>query len=127
MKRILIAVGLSFLGPGLGQIYNKDYKKGVLLLALSTALFLLPLLWMMAKVAPLLPSPTSGPIQQSQIQEVVMAVIQRDKHTLNLISFAFLGLWAYAITQAYFRAREISEAEDPTDSVDPPDPSNGIF
>ncbi len=113
MKRIVIVVLLSLIGPGLGQLYNKEYKKGALLIFLSAALFILPLLWLMAKVAPRLPDPKQTAITQEIVQEAAMKVVGEDKHTLNLISFAFLGFWAYAITQAYFKAKEINAAENP--------------
>ncbi len=75
----------------------------------------------MAKVAPQLPDPKQTPITQAIVQEAAMNVIGQDKHTLNLISFAFLGLWAYAITQAYFKAKELSAAEHPSDETEAPD------
>ena len=109
MKGIVIAVMLSFVGPGLGQIYNKDYRKGAVLLALSTILFFVPMIWLVLKLAPMLPGPEQPPVSQEQVKTVALQVIQSDRHLLNLVSFAFLGLWAYAITQAYFKAREIHE------------------
>lgn len=111
MKRIVVSVLLSFLGPGLGQIYNKDYKKGTVLLALSFALFILPTIWLIKKVAPFLPDPSKGPVSQEMIQNIILQAIGNDRHILNLVSFLFLGVWAYAISQAYFKAKEINEKE----------------
>lgn len=113
MKRIVTAILLSLLGPGLGQIYNKEYKKGILLLLVSTAFFLLPLFWLVSKVTPQLPDPKQQTITQEMVQAAAMKVIGDDRHVLNLISFAFLGIWAYAITQAYFKAKELNGPEEP--------------
>ena len=111
MKRIVTVILLSLIGPGLGQMYNRDYKKGIALIVLSTALFLLPTIWLLRKIAPFLPDPKKEPIDMEKIQLIVLHVIGNDRHILNLITFIFLGLWAYAITQAYFKAKEINEKE----------------
>ena len=106
MKRIVIAVLLSLVGPGLGQFYNRDFKKGILLLIVSAIILLTPAFWIIAKVAPLLPDPQKQMITQPMIQSAMIHVIQENKHSLNLVTFVFLGVWAYSITQAYFKAKE---------------------
>ena len=121
MKRIVIAVLLSLVGPGLGQIYNRDYKKGVIFLILSTVLFFVPTVWLIQKIAPLLPDPSQGAIDQEKVKAVALQVVQSDRHLLNWISFAFLGVWALSITQAYFKAREIQEKSEPTEEDSKPD------
>src|SRR5262245_40320901 len=121
MKRIVIVLLLSLLGPGLGQMYNKEFRKGFMLLFISSALFILRLYWLVGKIAPLLPDPKKTTITPEMVQSAAMAVIGQDKHILNLISFTFLGIWAYAITQAIFKAKEISEAENPQDPAKQPD------
>ena len=113
MARTVTAVILSFLCPGLGQYYNRDYRKGSVILVLTTLLVLLPSIWIVRKVAPLVPDPKKGTISQETIQSAAVQVILENRHLLNVISLVFLGIWAYAITQAYFKAREISEKEKP--------------
>ena len=101
MKKAIIASILSFLGPGLGQIYNREHKKGWALIGSAAVLFFLPSIWIMRSV---------GPVAQSadrlEIQRAVQDAALQHKHALNIITFVFLGLWAYSITQAYFKARE---------------------
>ncbi|MBI2916031.1 MAG: hypothetical protein HYY07_04150 [Elusimicrobia bacterium] len=116
MKRILLSVFLSFIGPGLGQIYNRETKKGVLLLLISSILFLMPLIWLMAQIGPEIKALGGQTPSPEWIQAKVLAAIKKDSHVLNLISFTFLGLWAYAITQAYFKAKEIKD-EDKTEGT----------
>ena len=114
MTRIVTVVVLSFLCPGMGQYYNKDYKKGSLILVLTTLMVLLPAVWIVRATAPLLPDAASqGEISPEMIQSAATKVISENRHTLNLISFVFLGLWAYAITEAYFKAKELMEKEEP--------------
>ncbi len=113
MKRTTIAILLSLLGPGLGQIYNKDYKKGIILIALSAALFLLPLIWIVTKVGPRLPNPKDGAITQEMVQPLILEAVGEGKHILNIISFTFIGVWAYAITQSYFKSKELNEKDHP--------------
>lgn len=109
MKKALIASVLSFLGPGLGQIYNREHKKGWALIGAAAVLFFMPSLWIMRSV---------GPVAQSanrlEIQTAVQEAALQHKHALNIITFVFLGLWAYSITQAYFKGRELSAAEPRT-------------
>ena len=111
MKRTVTAVLLSFLWPGLGQFYNLEKRKGAVLMLFSALLFLAPLVWIIPQTARLLPDPEKTAVAQENVQEAVMEVVKRDRHLLNLISFTFLGFWAYAITQAYFKAKEIGEKE----------------
>ena len=108
MKRAIIASVLSFLGPGLGQIYNREHKKGWIFIGSSVVLFFLPSLWIMRSVGPV--AMNADPLE---IQAAVGSAALQHKHTLNIITFVFLGLWAYSITQAYFKGREISAAETP--------------
>ena len=108
MKKALIASLLSLLGPGLGQIYNREHKKGWLLIVAAAILFIVPTVWIMKGVGPI--DPASDPLE---VQALVLASAAQHKHTLNLITFVFLGLWAYSITQAYFKARELTTNEPP--------------
>jgi len=106
MKKAIIASVLSLLGPGLGQIYNREHKKGWILIGLSVVLFFLPSFWIMKSV---------GPVAQNsdllEIQAAVGRAALEHKHMLNILTFVFLGLWAYAITQAYFKGRELAVLE----------------
>ena len=108
MKKALIASLLSFLGPGLGQIYNHEHKKGWILIFLAAVLFLVPSIWIIKSVGPI---PEGTDILE--IQAAVTRAALEQKHTLNIVTFVFLGLWAYAITQAYFKAKESAEEEPP--------------
>lgn len=112
--RMVIAILLSLLGPGLGQIYNREYRKGILLLVFTSLLFLLPFFWLIKKIAPFLPDTTNVTVQPEMFQSIAEQVIKKDPYSFKLIVVPFLlffGLWAYAIVQSFFKAQEISEKE----------------
>ena len=113
MARVIMAVVLSFLCPGLGQYYNRDYRKGSWILVVTSLLVLLPSVWMVKKIVPLMPDLKKETASQEMFQSAALKAISENRHLLNFISFAFLGVWAYAITQAYFKAKEISDKETP--------------
>lgn len=115
MKRIVAAVLLSFLGPGLGQFYNRDHKKGTIILVLSIILFFAYIGMLFVKVIPHLPAEQMNSITPEMVQSAVTLVKQKDRHVLSLVFFAFLGLWAYAISEAYFKAKEMSANEESPD------------
>lgn len=112
MTRIIIAILLSFFGPGLGQIYNREYKKGIVILIIATLMVLLPALWMVISLMPSLPDPGDEAALQEMIQTSAVRLMKENRHILNFISFSFLGLWAYAITQSYFKAKEMGGEKD---------------
>jgi len=107
--RTAVAVLLSFLCPGLGQLYNRESRKGWLIILSSTFLFLAPAVFLVWKVTPLLPDPAKGPFTQEMVRGAVLQALGSQRHLLSWASFLFLGIWAYSITQAYFRARELAD------------------
>lgn len=115
MKRIFIVIFLSLIGPGLGQIYNREQKKGIFLLLITTVLFLIPSFWIAKKVIPNLPDPSKVMITQEMLQSAILDSLKGNAKYLNLISLLFFGIWAYAITQSYFKAKELNELENPNE------------
>lgn len=113
MKRIIFAVLLSLI-PGLGQVYNGERKRGALLFFISGMFLFAPVLWLILRISPNLPNPKEQPLTPQMIQLEAEKIIRENSHILNLMSFAFLGVWAYAITQAYFKAKELSDQETET-------------
>jgi hypothetical protein len=109
MKRIIIAILLSFFMPGFGQIYNKENKRGLILILASFLVFLFPMILILMQAVPKLPDPRLGPPSQDVVQSVIMEIIKGNAHFLNIASFVFLGIWAYSITQAYFKAKELKK------------------
>lgn len=73
------------------------------------------MIWLMIALGPMLPDPKTEVIHPEKVQALAKEVIGKDRHILNLISFTFLGIWAYAITQAYFKSKELSSKEKKED------------
>ena len=72
MASVIIPVLLCFfLGPGVGQLYNKEYKKGALLIGVSFVILLVAGVWYFNALKPFLPADLSRmPIRQAA-QEIV--------------------------------------------------------
>ncbi|MFP3868231.1 MAG: hypothetical protein ACLFUU_08730 [Desulfobacteraceae bacterium] len=100
MKRSLIAVLLSgLIFPGLGQLYNRDLKKGLCLILLATlgvtVIFLGGLILLNYEYAAIYPAPLTRPV----FQEIALRILQ---HPLILIAISlFLGVWVYAVLDAF--------------------------
>ncbi|MDD3580007.1 MAG: hypothetical protein PHW74_03175 [Desulfobacca sp.] len=100
MKRSLVALLLSALiFPGLGQLYNRDLKKGLCLILLATAgvtvIFLGGLILLNYEYAAIYPTP----LTRAVFQEMVMRILQ---HPLILGALSlFLGVWVYSVLDAF--------------------------
>ena len=90
----------------MGQIYNKDYAKGWTIMGLSTVVIIGLAVWFSKLV--MARTQSTDPFE---LQAVVTAVMNENGHTISLCIYGLIALSAYAITQAYFKAKEISEKE----------------
>lgn len=112
MKRILIALLLSgLIFPGLGQIYNRDLKKGFFLILLATLgvtiFFLGGLILLSYQCAAIYPAPLTGSLLKAMVFKVLL-------HPLILCSLSlFLGVWVYGVLDAFRTSRRQQEKELP--------------
>lgn len=118
MKRVLLSVGLSLLAPGIGQFYNRQVKKGVGILLASIVLFLTMMGWILAHAVSKVPSDVIAPTKE-MMEPIILETFKEQAGAINIIFILFLALWAYAITDSYFIAKEIDRAENP--QVEPED------
>jgi hypothetical protein len=109
MKQTLLAPLLSaFILPGMGQIVNKDYRKGGLLIAGVSLLFLALFIMIVIdlnRVIRTLPGDVfeKNPPSFSFIAET----LSRQSHPGLYLFLLLLGLvWAYSIWDAYTVARK---------------------
>ena len=106
MADVVIPVLLSlFLGPGIGQLYNKEYRKGAYLIGLSL-LILLAAGWWFRKVA-LLYLPTDfTAIDPTALQPIMQDVVRRivGGHAKVLYTYEglLIALWLYSAADAYY-------------------------
>ncbi len=105
MAAIFIPVALClFLGPGIGQLYNKDYKKGVILILASLALLVIAAVWYLNALKPYLPTDLAQSDPQALQQLVANANTQlsAEKGTLlSVFQALMMVLWIYGIIDAY--------------------------
>lgn len=100
MKRAIIALLLSALiFPGLGQLYNRDLKKGLFLVLLATlgvtVFFLGGLILLNYEYAARYPAP----LDRELLKELLWQVGQ---HPVIVCAFGLLlGVWIYAVLDAF--------------------------
>ena len=109
---IAIPVLLSlFLGPGVGQLYNRDYKKGGYLIGLSLLVVGAACVWFFKAMSPFLPPDLTMVDKQTLQPFVENAVhqVQTDHGTTLIIYYAILGvLWAYSVVDAFMQSYQRS-------------------
>jgi hypothetical protein len=105
-----IPVLLSFvLGPGVGQLYNRQFKKGVYLIALSLVVLAGWGLWIYKAMQPLLPPNLAAADPAAVEQFVKNATAQVSAShggTLWVYQGILLVLWLYSILDAYWVAQQ---------------------
>ena len=107
MITVLIPVLLSLmLGPGLGQLYNREHKKGWWLIGVSFIVFLAFSVWLSRAAFPYLPKdldPQS--INRAVLRDIIQTHIV-EEHTFTFYTYeVLLGLlWVYGVVDAYLGA-----------------------
>jgi hypothetical protein len=104
MMEIAIPVLLSlFLGPGVGQLYNREYKKGSYLIGLSLFVVIAAVVWFQKAAQPYLPSelPTETEAVRKMFESIIQNVIAGHGRTLLTYQYILLGVWVYSVVDAY--------------------------
>ena len=90
--------------PGVGQIRNRDFAKGIALIGLTVATAGYLLVRMLTEVFRLLP--TDGTVIDPMSAFDIASEIQaRNTGTFSTLSFVLLVLWVYGTVDAWFGAR----------------------
>jgi hypothetical protein len=96
---------LTLLGPGAGQLYNREYKKGAVLLGASL-LIGLPvfaiLVYSLARAAP--PDSLATGLTPTEVQAFVYVVFQKNAGLLATSQWILLPLWLYSGADALWVA-----------------------
>lgn len=105
MASVIIPVFLCFfLGPGLGQLYNKDYKKGVILILTSLSVLVIAGIWYFKSLQPYLPADLTN-LDPQALQQLMTNASQQISATQGKILAAFQALlvviWIYGVVDAY--------------------------
>jgi hypothetical protein len=117
MISIVIPVLLSlFLGPGIGQLYNREFKKGLGLIFLSLGILLAFVIWVSRAVINYIPSGVNmadatslRAFLQLHMKEIQGNIIKDHPVTFFVYEALLVLLWVYGVVDAYrgaLRARQ---------------------
>src|ERR1041385_1934716 len=106
-RRPIWAAFLSaFVAPGVGQIYNRDYKRGVLLLILSVGSFY----WFSMILTEQLSTVLSGPPDTwmndaVKFRGALLGVVQKNPGMFLLFYALIILTWLFGVIDAYLSSR----------------------
>jgi len=124
MHRGMVAALLSaFVWPGAGQLYNREIRKGALLIGLTIAVAVAVMIATAAEVTRQLPGDI-GDLDADLVRTLPAQVLAARPGTLLVSSLLLLLIWAYGVVDAYFggRGRRKLTREPRTPPVPPPAP-----
>ncbi len=109
MSVVAIPVLLSvLLGPGMGQFYNKEYKKGAILVVVSLVVLIVAGMWYFKNLQPYIPADVTqmDPLAMQQIMTNAAGQISaKDGKILAVFEALLTVLWIYGIVDAYRGAK----------------------
>ena len=108
-KAIASPLCSAFVIPGLGQILNKELKKGILILGGVFLLFIIGVIKMVQLVKAILQSGNLGTLSPDDIMARFKA---QDPSLLWIIMAAFMAIWLYSVIDAFLKGRKIDMAEE---------------
>jgi TM2 domain-containing membrane protein YozV len=116
---IIPAVLSLFVGPGVGQLYNRQYKKGTYLIVLSLLVLTGLIAWCFKAAKPYLPTDlaTVDPAAlQPMIGEAAKKIANSHAPTLFVYQLLLGVLWFYSVIDAIMvamRRRARKQAQQP--------------
>ena len=124
MHRGMVAALLSaFVWPGAGQVYNREFKKGALLIGLTLAVALAVMIATAAEVTRQLPE-DMGDLDADLVRTLPAQVLSARPGMLMASSLLLLAAWGYGVLDAYFggRGRRKWVARSAAETRTPPAP-----
>jgi hypothetical protein len=122
MKTTLIAVLLSaFVWPGAGQIYNREFWKGVVLVCLTILFALSFLIGAGAEIAHRIPAGTTQ-LSVDQARAITEEILNQRSGYILAFNLLVMAVWLYGVVDAYLGARERLQrlAAPPAPPPEPP-------
>jgi hypothetical protein len=108
MASIIIPVLLCLLlGPGVGQLYNKEFKKGTIMIVFSALILAWSIFWYYKAIQPFLPSDmtTVDPAAMPELlKNAMQQVATKGPGMLFFFKAALTLLWLYGVVDAYLVA-----------------------
>jgi TM2 domain-containing membrane protein YozV len=102
MTSVLIPVFLAvLLGPGIGQLYNKEFKKGLFLIAISVGLLMAFSIWLSRAAYGYLPTDLNT-VDRAVLRNIIQTHVVAE-HPVTFYTYEVLLalLWLYGIIDAY--------------------------
>lgn len=111
-KAIASPLCSAFVIPGLGQVLNKEVKKGLLLLGGVFLLFIAGIIKMVQLIKAII---EPGNLETTDPDQIMARIRAEDLTMLWVILALFAALWLYSVVDAFLKGRKIDVAEeDPT-------------
>jgi hypothetical protein len=105
MHRGMVAALLSaFVWPGAGQLYNREFKKGALIIGLTLAVAIVVIVATAAELTRQLPG-DMGDLDADLVRTLPAQVLAARSGTLMASSLLLLTAWVYGIVDAYLGGR----------------------
>jgi hypothetical protein len=105
MHRGIFAALLSaFVWPGAGQLYNREVRKGAILIGLTLAVAVAVMIATAAEVTRQLPGDIED-MDADLVRTLPAQVLAARPGTLLVSSLLLLLIWAYGVVEAYFGGR----------------------
>ena len=95
--------------PGLGQIINQDFKKGIIILAAVFLLFVMGIIKLVYLINAVF---RTGSVDLSDPEMIMAKLRAEDPSMLWFMAAVFVIIWFFSVVDAYLKGRKI-------DSVDP--------
>ena len=110
MANVIIPVLLCFfLGPGAGQLYNREFKKGAFLICASLFILIVAGVWYYKALQPFLPPDLTNvdpAALQPILQNATTQISNGQTHVLLAFEAALTALWLYGCIDAYMVAQK---------------------
>ena len=105
MATVVIPVLLCFfLGPGAGQLYNREFKKGAFMMVASLAILGVSAVWYFKALQPYIP-PDLTNVDPAAMQQIIQNASGQitPKQTTTFFAFeaALTALWIYGCIDAF--------------------------
>ena len=102
MKYMLISLSLTvLLGPGVGHIYLRKFKKAILLI-LATLVTAIHLAWTASQKISIIPD-----VNAENITYYLTEFTKNNPDTMIYYDIIFAALWAYALVDVYLESKKL--------------------
>lgn len=95
----------ALVAPGVGQIFNREYSKGVFLLLASLTSFLWFSKTLTEQISSVLPGPPEQwALDQNLLRETIMKLVQQNAPMFFTFQILVLLIWGFGVIDAYLSA-----------------------